>query len=130
MVLQGIFFAIWGPGPQTLPTTSSGLPDFEAIAREMGPMLGYRMLIQMFYTVLLNGWFGATVGKLGLGARIVNLDGSPIGLGKALLRWFATIASNLTFGIGYLMVAFRKDKRALHDLLAATKVVRKPYSSE
>ena len=130
MVLQGIFFAIWGPGPQTLPTTPSGLPDFEAIVREMGPLLSYRMLIQMSYTVLLNGWFGATVGKLALGARIVNVDGSPIGLGKALLRWLATIASNLTFGIGYLMVAFRQDKRALHDLIAATRVVRKPYSSE
>jgi len=129
MVWQGIFLAIWGPGPQTLPTTPSGLPDLEAFFRQMGPMLGYRMLIQMLYTVLLTGWLGATLGKLAVGARIVNIDGSRLGFGKAFLRWLATNVSSLTFGIGFLMVAFRRDKRALHDLLAQTRVIRRTSSA-
>jgi len=31
----------------------------------------------------------------------------------------------LTLGIGYLMVAFREDKRALHDLIVGTRVIYK-----
>ena len=73
--------------------------------------------------MLLNGQFGATLGKFAIGARIVNMDGSPIGFTKAILRWLAMVVSNMTLGIGYLMLAFRSDKRALHDLIAGTRVI-------
>jgi uncharacterized RDD family membrane protein YckC len=33
--------------------------------------------------------------------------------------------SGFLFGIGFLLVAFRGDKRGLHDLLAGTAVVRR-----
>jgi uncharacterized RDD family membrane protein YckC len=122
MVLQGIFLAIWGPVPEA-PAPAHGLPDLMAMLRELGPRLGYQVAIQLIYTVLLNGQFGATLGKLAIGARIVNIDGSAISFGKALLRWLAMIPSNLTLGIGYVLVAVRPDKRALHDLLAKTKVI-------
>jgi len=127
MVLQGIFLAIWGP-PPAIPSAANGLPNFDALYEQLGPLLGYRILIQMGYTVLFNGQFGATLGKLAIGARIVTVNGNPIGFGRAFLRWLATIASNITLGFGYLMVAFRQDKRALHDLLAGTKVVTKETS--
>lgn len=122
MVVQGIFIAIWGAPPST-PVTPSGFPDFEAMARDLAPRITYEMLIIIGYNVLLNGQFGATLGKFAVGARIVNTDGSPIGFGKALLRWLAMIVTNITLGIGFLIVAFRRDKRALHDLIAGTKVV-------
>ena len=122
IVLQGIFIAIWGPPPPT-PMTPNGLPDFQAIIRQTVPQMSYEMLIIIGYNVFFNGQFGATLGKLAIGARIVNVDGSAIGFGKALLRWLAMIVSNFTLGIGYLLVAFRTDKRALHDLLVGTKVV-------
>jgi uncharacterized RDD family membrane protein YckC len=34
------------------------------------------------------------------------------------------IADTLTLGIGLIMAAFREDKRALHDLIAGTQVLR------
>jgi len=122
IVLQGIFIAIWGTPPPT-PVTPGGLPDFEAMVRDLAPRISYEMLIIIGYNVLMNGQFGATLGKLAIGARIVNVDGSAIGFGKALLRWLAMIATNITLGIGFLIVAFRSDKRALHDFIAQTKVV-------
>jgi uncharacterized RDD family membrane protein YckC len=60
-----------------------------------------------------------------IGAKIVNVDGSKIGYLTAFLRVLASILSVLTLGIGYLMVAFREDKRALHDLLVGTRVIYK-----
>jgi len=56
-------------------------------------------------------------------ARIVNLDGSRIGFGRALLRWLGSVLNGMTLGLGFLVVAFRADKRGLHDLIAGTKVV-------
>ena len=81
--------------------------------------------IFLLYDVLLNGRFGATVGKMAIGAKITLLDGSPIGYNRALLRWLAARLSEFLFFSGYLLIGLRRDKRALHDLLAGTKVVFK-----
>ena len=32
--------------------------------------------------------------------------------------------SGAVLGVGFLLVLFRKDRRALHDLMAGTRVVR------
>jgi uncharacterized RDD family membrane protein YckC len=48
--------------------------------------------------------------------------GDPLSLWRAILRELGYIVSLLTFGIGYLMAGIRPDKRALHDLIAGTRV--------
>jgi uncharacterized RDD family membrane protein YckC len=75
------------------------------------------------YDVLFNGRFGATPGKMAVGARIVLADNSRIGYQRAALRWLAARVSDFLFFGGYLLIALRPDKRALHDLLAGTKVI-------
>ncbi|HEV7927784.1 MAG TPA: RDD family protein [Verrucomicrobiae bacterium] len=81
--------------------------------------------VYFLYDVLLNGRFGATIGKMAIGARIVLLDGSPIGYWRATLRWLAARVSDLFCFAGYLLIVLRADKRALHDLLAGTRVIYK-----
>jgi uncharacterized RDD family membrane protein YckC len=80
--------------------------------------------IFLLYEVLFNGRFGATVGKMAIGAKITRLDGSPIGYSRALLRWVAARLTDILF-FGYILIGLRRDKRGLHDLLAGTKVVFK-----
>jgi uncharacterized RDD family membrane protein YckC len=80
--------------------------------------------IFLLYDVLLNGRFGATVGKMAIGAKITMLDGSPISYSRALLRWLAARLSDFLF-FGYILIGLRRDKRGLHDSLAGTKVVFK-----
>ncbi len=69
-------------------------------------------------------WRGATPGKKFVHIKIVDaktyLDINNI---QAITRSFGYIVSTLAFLVGFLMVAFRKDKRGLHDLLAGTVVV-------
>ncbi len=81
--------------------------------------------LYFFYDVLFNGRFGATIGKMAINARIVLWDGSPIGYKRAALRWLAARLSDLFCFAGYLVIALRADKRALHDLLAGTRVIYK-----
>lgn len=81
--------------------------------------------LRLIYEVLMNGKYGATLGKMIVGAKIVRLDGSALGYKFAFFRFLARIVSDLTCYIGYLIVFFREDKRALHDLIAGTRVIYK-----
>jgi len=69
---------------------------------------------------------GATPGKSLLGLNLVRTSGdSTIGIRCALLRLVGYFINGITFGIGFLLIAFSEDKRGLHDRLAATRVVRR-----
>ncbi len=53
------------------------------------------------------------------------MTGERITFGRASGRYFSTIVTGMTMGIGYLMVAFTDQKQALHDMIAGTLVVKK-----
>jgi uncharacterized RDD family membrane protein YckC len=75
------------------------------------------------YTIVLHALFGQTLGKMIVGVRVVGgEDGVPPSFGASLLRYVAYFASCATLGLGYAMAALRHDKRALHDLIAGTRV--------
>jgi uncharacterized RDD family membrane protein YckC len=69
---------------------------------------------------------GATLGKMAFGLRIVRFDGAQLSFGRATARHFLKymITPLVPFAIGYLLAAFTQRKRALHDILADTLVIR------
>ena len=73
------------------------------------------------------GWslWSTTVGKRIFNLYVVRTDGSKIGFWLALARCLCYLISELLLMAGYLMIAFRKDKRGLHDLMCGTMVVRR-----
>ena len=83
----------------------------------------YYLLFGVLYDIILVGAFGATFGKYVVGIKIIQYDGSRVGYGRAAGRYFAACLSGLFLGIGYLVVAVKSDKRALHDLIAGTVVI-------
>jgi len=74
---------------------------------------------------ILPDEFGATPGKMACGLRVITADGGPIGFGRAVGRVFAEILSGLICYIGYIMVGFDAEKRALHDHICSTRVIYK-----
>ncbi len=66
----------------------------------------------------------ATPGQRLLGLRVADMAGARIGRGRALLRHVAGALSWLTLNIGHALVLLRPDRRALHDLVAGTRVVQ------
>jgi len=73
----------------------------------------------------LPGLTGRTIGKWATGLRIERRDGEPVGFLRALVRHtIGYLVSLLTLGLGFLLAAFNREGRALHDLLAGTVVVR------
>ena len=74
--------------------------------------------------VFWEKWGGTTPGKRLVGIKIVDAKTyKDITNKQAITRSLGYIVSTLPFGIGFLMVLFRRDKRALHDLLANTVVI-------
>jgi len=84
------------------------------------------LLLNAAYVIYFTGNFGATPGKMACKLQIIRADGSPLTFGTATGRYFGEMLSGLTLGIGYIMVAFDEEKRALHDRVCDTRVVRKP----
>jgi uncharacterized RDD family membrane protein YckC len=55
--------------------------------------------------------------------RAVRADGRDLHTGRAVLRVLAFPLSFLLFGFGFLLILLKRDRRALHDLVAGTAVV-------
>jgi len=89
---------------------------------------GIVMLIQIVIPAVYTTWFlgkyGATPGKMACKLKVVTADGGSISYARALGRHFATWISSMILGIGFLMAAFDTQKRALHDRICDTRVVR------
>jgi uncharacterized RDD family membrane protein YckC len=77
-----------------------------------------------YFTVVPVLYRGQTLGKMAAGTAMIQNDGSPVTYGRAFARWLGYLLSGLTFCLGFACAAFTKNKRALHDYVAGTRVVR------
>ena len=85
----------------------------------------FSLVISIGYTTYFLGAYSATPGKMACGLKVVRPDGEKISYARACGRFFAELVSSLILGIGYLMVIFDAEKRALHDRICDTRVVKK-----
>ena len=86
---------------------------------------GLGLGINAAYVIYFTGKSGATPGKMACKIEVIRADGSPMTYGRATGRFFAEFLSALTLLIGYIMAGFDEEKRALHDRICDTRVVRK-----
>ena len=96
-------------------------------SESLGVNFGASILSFLYSLVLPIIWNGQTIGKRVLRIRIKKISGEKIGFGTMIMRTLvAGLVYGITLGIAFLasifMVAFRKDKRSVHDLLAGTYV--------
>ncbi len=78
----------------------------------------------LYEAILTSSSWQATVGKKILGLKVTDEMGNRISFARATGRHFAKIISVMTCFIGFIMAAFTARKRALHDMIAGTLVVR------
>ena len=89
------------------------------------------LLATLLLVAIAAAWFigfeasrwQATPGKRWLGLRVETLTGGAPGIRGAALRWLGGVASAMLLHLGHAMIGLRADHRALHDLLAGTRVV-------
>jgi uncharacterized RDD family membrane protein YckC len=102
-------------------------PDPTVVAPFLG-LLGIMYVVQIALASSYEAFFvaklGATPGKMVIGVKVLRPDGSPVSLGRAYGRYFSKFISALTLFIGFIMAGFDSQKRALHDMICDTRVVK------
>jgi uncharacterized RDD family membrane protein YckC len=78
------------------------------------------LLVYFAYPVAVGG---RTLGMAVVGLEVVSKDGGDVDAKHAVLRTLCLPVSLILLAIGVLMVLVRRDRRALHDLIAGTAVV-------
>ena len=102
-------------------TSDAYQPDDVSIVDFIG------MIVSLIYYVAMTGSsMQATLGKKIVGIQVIREDGSKITYLRSLGRCFAYVLSYITILIGFIIAGFTKQKTALHDMVAGTRVV---YSS-
>lgn len=81
------------------------------------------LLIPAVYFTYFHCSGGQTPGKMAVGIKVVNRDGSEPGIMASLLRSLGYLLSGSALLAGFLWVALDKQKQGWHDKLARTVVL-------
>jgi uncharacterized RDD family membrane protein YckC len=96
--------------------------------RGLRPTWPYLVAYLAFLGVLYGGYFGGTtgqtLGKIWVGLRVVDVAGRPPGYLRALFRTALGALGVLVAGLGLLPMLFDPARRALHDRILHTRVIK------
>lgn len=111
----------------------------ELQARDAGPDMAFfavaalcgALILLADFVYVIGGWAkrGRTPGKSLVGIALARRGaGEPgtlgVGWGPATKRAFFAVLGSIPLGLGFWMCSFRSDRRAWHDLMADTYVVK------
>ncbi len=99
-------------------------PSMDLVAALLVPCLALWLVLAGVYVAYFTHAGGQTPGKMLMGIRVVGVDDADPTWSQAALRPLGYLLSLLPLGLGFLMAAVPPGKRALHDLLTGTRVVR------
>jgi uncharacterized RDD family membrane protein YckC len=86
------------------------------------------VLALLAYHVAFWGWKQTTVGGMICHLRIERIDGAPLTYGDAVVRALSAIFSAVALGLGFVAIRRDPERRAWHDRIAGTYVVKMPPS--
>ncbi|WP_167366816.1 RDD family protein [Malonomonas rubra] len=85
----------------------------------------FNYLLGIAYYIVFTGNCGQTPGKMALRIKVICCDGSQINYNRAALREVVgKFVAGIIFAIGYLMIAFDRQKQGLHDKISDTYVIK------
>ena len=104
------------------------LPFNDVFTLPAAPMVSFLLLLNGGYLSMFVAAGGQTIGKMAAGTRVIPADPAApvherVTFGHAVVRAGGYIVSALPVGLGFLPALFG-ERRALHDRLADTRVVK------
>lgn len=106
-----------------LTTQMAGVPLQAAATLPVVPLAAFVLGLNVAYLAVFTANGGQTLGKMALGLRVEGTDGA-LTFGGAVVRVAAAIAGGLVMGAGFAPALWRDDRRAVHDHIAHTRVVK------
>jgi uncharacterized RDD family membrane protein YckC len=98
--------------------------DFAFIITSLSTAFTVSTAVNLLYEAFFLVQFGATPGKMVLKLKVITPDGGGISWGRAIGRHCGKWLSAFLLMIGFIMAGFDPEKRALHDYLAGTRVIK------
>jgi uncharacterized RDD family membrane protein YckC len=110
-----------------VPLTFMGVSSFDkpaafAIIQLISTIFNF--IVPAVYESWFVGKYAATPGKMACKLKVVLSEGGRVSFARAIGRHFAKYISGLILGIGYIMAGFDEQKRALHDRICDTRVIK------
>jgi uncharacterized RDD family membrane protein YckC len=87
------------------------------------------LFVALAYFAGMWTWRGTTIGGIVLKLKVVRTDGRPLTFVVSLVRGLAAAFSVVIFFLGFLWIAWDKDRQGWHDKIAGTEVIRLPHSA-
>lgn len=106
-----------------LTTQMAGVPVSDVATLPLVPLAAFLLGLNVAYLAIFTANGGQTLGKMAMGLRVEATDGA-LTFGGAIVRVAATIAGGLAIGAGFIPALWRADRRAVHDQIAHTRVVK------
>lgn len=124
----GFWIRLWAGGVD-LPVVVSGVWAIAHVAGLFGRYVPLEMAILLawpFYVLITNRLLGSTAGKWLYGLAALKRDGTPVSPARLIVReTVGKLLTAATLVAGFLVCGVTKDKRALHDYVAGTVVLRR-----
>jgi uncharacterized RDD family membrane protein YckC len=132
--IDGALVAIAGAAlPLALLASSGALRSAGSLQRAVAgnlpivlPSVAFVAVAAFVYATVAHALAGATLGKRIARIRVVDAGGRPPGIACSASRSAWAVASIALAGAGMLPAVLGPSRRALHDLLAGTRVVEVP----
>jgi uncharacterized RDD family membrane protein YckC len=100
----------------------------EIAALPVAPFVSFLLILCCGYVTAFTAAGGQSIGKMAAGIKVVPSDpdawSDRVPLGQSVLRAVSYLVSALPAGLGFLPALIGSEKRALHDRLAHTRVVK------
>ena len=101
----------------------------QAIALPLVPFVAFLLLLNGGYFASFVAAGGQTIGKMAARIRVVRAAArgdvdARVPFGQAVVRAAAYLVSAIPAGLGFVPAFFGRERRALHDRLADTRVVK------
>lgn len=101
----------------------ANIPLAEIVQLPVAPLATFLVGLNVAYLTVFTANGGQTLGKMAAGLRVEGTDG-PLTFGDATVRVVVAILGGLVAGAGFLPALWRHDRRAVHDQIAHTRVVK------
>jgi uncharacterized RDD family membrane protein YckC len=88
------------------------------------PMTAFLLLLNLGYLIAFTAAGGQTLGKMLTHIRVTAEGGGRVDMAGAVLRAIGILLTVALAGIPYLAVFFSQQRKALHDRLAGTRVIK------
>ncbi len=116
--VAGVFFAIISVSLFGSARTEAFLDDNSSIVNIIGAVIALT-----YYAYFSAGPWQATPGKRICGIYVIRTDGRRLDAPFAILRNFGYLVSALPLFLGFLMIFWTDEHKALHDMILGTRVV-------